>query len=168
MSVQPASATALGERVLGLILDARSREDFAADRLQARIGLPVEVAEPGRDYGSQGALAGGWDYALRTMPPLPGEPVDRLLFQLQPQPAPARPAFSEVDMTPVCIPFATWRDRLAGAGFAERRLRERHGMRDYWVFTRGDIGATVYVGEAHGGDAQATACVSMIVLQAYA
>ena len=165
MPVQSASASTLGERVLGLILDARSREDLAADRLEARTGLPMEVAEPGRDYGSQGALAAGWDYALRSMPPQPGAPVDRLLFQLQPSPAGTGPG--EVDMTPVCIPFATWRDRLAGAGFAERRLRERHGMRDYWVFTRGDIGATVYVGEARDG-MQAPPCVSMIVLQAYA
>jgi hypothetical protein len=156
------SAQEVGKRVLALIENVRSKQDISPEVIEKHTGLPIQVnPEDGNDYGVSGKLTEQWYYGLRSMSGTPGEKPNRLLFQFNDQ------THSDADMSPVCIAFEDYSQALTAAGFTPKRLRNRLDTEDYWDFSRGDIGVTVYLrGKANPKDTQA--CVSMLIINAYA
>ncbi|WP_147455539.1 hypothetical protein [Solilutibacter pythonis] len=155
-------AKALGKRVLALIESARGIDDLAPENVEKRTGLRMRLS-PGNanEYGVTGKLSDVWYYGLRSMSSVPGQKPNRLLFEFNDQ------THAGADMTPVCVSFDEYHQALVAAGFSATRLRNRVDTRDYWEFTRGDVGVTVYPrGKRAPGDAQT--CVSMLIINAYA
>lgn len=156
---EPAGLTAqdLSERVLKLIQSVQGIGDLAPDKLRETTGLPI-VVHSANDYGANGPVAGVWYYGLRSMSPDAASVPNRVLFQLSDQ------SDSDADMSPVCVPIETYEKTLVSAGFSSKKLRNRHDTQDYWEFTRGKVGATVYVrGKSNPADAQT--CVSMVIVE---
>lgn len=156
---EPSGFTAqdLCERVLALIQNVRGIGDLAPEKLREATGLPI-VVHSANDYGANGPVAGVWYYGLRSMSPDAAGTPNRVLFQLNDQ------SDSNADMSPVCVPFEIYEKTLVSAGFASKKLRNRHNTQDYWQFTRDNVGATVYVrGKSDPSDAQA--CVSMVIVE---
>ncbi len=156
---EPAGLTAqdLSERVLALIQNVRGIGDLAPDKLREATGLPI-VVHSANDYGANGPVAGVWYYGLRSMSPQASDKPNRVLFQLSDQ------SDSDADMSPVCVPIETYEKALTSAGFSSKKLRNRHDTQDYWEFSRGNVGATVYVrGKRDPSDAQT--CVSMVIIE---
>lgn len=153
------TAQALSERVLALIQTVRGIGDLSPENLRDATGLPIAVnPADGNDYGANGPLTGVWYYGLRSMSPDASDRPNRVLFQLSDQ------TDSGADMSPVCVPIATYQQTLVSAGFSSKKLRNRLDTQDYWEFTRDGVGATVYVrGKSAPADAQT--CVSMVILE---
>lgn len=156
------SAQQLGDRVLTLIQSVRNAHDLSPQNIEKQTGLKIEVnPDNSSDYGIAGKLTEQWYYGLRSMSTAPGEAPNRVLFELNDQ------THADADMSPVCVSFEHYNQTLTAAGFASRRLRNRVGTQDYWDFTRGDVGVTVYVrGKTRPQDEQV--CVSMLIINAYA
>lgn len=155
------TAQSLSERLIGFILAIEGMQDLTADGLRRGTGLPVQVnpADP-NDYGINGRLTDTWYYGLRSMSPDAAERPNRVLFELSDQ------SGSDADMGPVCVPIEQFQQPLTAAGFSARKLRNRLDTQDYWEFTRGKVGVTVYVrGKRDPADAQT--CVSMAIVEAY-
>jgi len=154
-------AQELSRRVLALIESIRDIRDISPEKIQNITGLKVEVnPQDGNDYGATGKLTDTWYYGLRSMSPDASDKPNRLLFQLNDQ------TQTDADMSPVCVPIEDYSRTLTAAGFASRKMRNRLDTQDYWEFTRGDVGATVYVrGKSDPQDAQT--CVSMVIIETY-
>lgn len=163
-TIEPASAALnaqeIGKRVLALIENIRNRQDISPELIEKHTGLPVRINPDDRnDYGVSGKLTDEWYYGLRSMSAEPGQAPNRLLFQFNDQ------THADADMSPVCVAFEDYDRALTSAGFTGRRLRNRLDTQDYWDFSRGDIGVTVYVRGKHDPkDAQT--CVSMVIINA--
>lgn len=158
----PLNAQEVGKRVLTLIENVRSTRDISPEIIEKHIGTKVHVnPDDDNDYGVSGKLTEQWYYGLRSMSAEPGQKPNRLLFQFNDQ------THADADMTPVCIAFEDYNQALTAAGFTAKRLRNRLDTQDYWDFSRGDIGVTVYLrGKTDPKDTQA--CVSMLIINAYA
>lgn len=156
------SAQDVGKRVLALIEHVRNRQDISPETIERHTGLKVSVNPDDRnDYGVTGKLTDQWYYGLRSMSAEPGETPNRLMFQFNDQ------THADADMSPVCVPFEDYNQALTSAGFTAKRQRNRLNTEDYWDFSRGDIGVSVYVrGKSDPKDAQT--CVSMLIINAYA
>ena len=155
------SAQDIGKRVLALIEHIRNSQDISPDIIEQHTGLQVRVNPADHDdYGVSGKLTDTWYYGLRSMSAEPGHKPNRLLFQFNDQ------THADADMSPICVAFEVYNQALTAAGFTGKRMRNRLGTEDYWDFSRGDVGVTVYVrGTQDPKDAQA--CVSMVIINAY-
>lgn len=155
------NAQEVGKRVLALIENVRSTRDISPEIIEKHIGMKVHVnPDDDNDYGVSGKLTEQWYYGLRSMSAEPGQKPNRLLFQFNDQ------THADADMSPVCIAFEDYSQALTAAGFTSKRLRNRLDTQDYWDFSRGDIGVTVYLrGKTDPKDTQA--CVSMLIINAY-
>ena len=156
------SAQEIAKRVLALIENVRSAQDISPEIIEKHIGIKVHVnPDDSNDYGVSGKLTEQWYYGVRSMSVEPGQKPNRLLFQFNDQ------THADADMSPVCIAFEDYNQALIAAGFTSKRLRNRLDTRDYWDFSRGDISVTIYLrGKTDPKDAQA--CVSMLIINAYA
>jgi hypothetical protein len=151
----------LSKRVLALIEGIRDIRDISPESIEKLTGLKIEVnPKDSNDYGTTGKLTDTWYYGLRSMSPDASDKPNRLLFELNDQ------TDTDADMSPVCVPIEDYSQALTAAGFASRKMRNRLDTQDYWEFTRGDVGATVYVrGKSDPHDAQT--CVSMVIIETY-
>lgn len=149
----------LSKRVIALIEGIRSVRDISPESIEKITGLKVEINPlDSNDYGTTGKLTDTWYYGLRSMSPDASDKPNRLLFQLNDQ------TDADADMSPVCVPIEDYSQALTAAGFASRKMRNRLNTQDYWEFTRGNVGATVYVrGKSDSHDAQT--CVSMVIIE---
>lgn len=156
------SAQDLGKRVLALIESLRDTRGLAPENIEKVTGMPIRVnPEDPNDYGVSGKLTDAWYYGLRSMSTAPGSKPNRLLFQFNDQ------SNANADMSEVCVNFAEYDQALTAAGFSSQRMRNRLNTQDYWDYTRGDVGVTVYVrGKRTPDDAQT--CVSMLIINTYA
>jgi len=152
-------AKELSKRVLALIAGIRDIRDITPESIAKMTGLKIETnPQDGNDYGISGKLTETWYYGLRSMSPDASDKPNRVLFQLNDQ------TDTDADMSPVCVPIEDYSQTLTAAGFASRKMRNRLNTQDYWEFTRGNVGATVYVrGKSDPQDAQT--CVSMVIIE---
>ena len=156
------SAQDLSKRVLAMIESIRNAGDLSPEAIERHTGLKVSInPDDSNDYGVTGKLTDEWYYALRSMSAEPGKAPNRLMFQFNDQ------THAGADMSPVCVPFEDYHQALTAAGFTARRQRNRLNTEDYWDFSRGDVGVSVYLrGKSSPKDTQA--CVSMLIVNAYA
>lgn len=152
-------AKELSKRVLALIAGIRDIRDITPESIAKMTGLKIETnPQDSNDYGISGKLTDTWYYGLRSMSPDASDKPNRVLFQLNDQ------TDTDADMSPVCVPIEDYSRTLTAAGFASRKMRNRLNTQDYWEFTRGNVGATVYVrGKSDPQDAQT--CVSMVIIE---
>lgn len=155
------TAQDISKRVLALIEGIRDIHDISPAKIENITGLKIEVnPENSNDYGTSGKLTDTWYYGLRAMSPDASDKPNRVLFQLNDQ------THADADMGPVCMPIEDYSEALTAAGFASRKMRNRLNTQDYWEFTRGGVGATVYLrGKSDSKDTQT--CVSMVVIETY-
>ncbi len=154
-------AKELSKRVLALIVGIRDIRDITPESIAKMTGLKIETnPQDSNDYGISGKLTDTWYYGLRSMSPDASDKPNRVLFQLNDQ------TDTDADMSPVCVPIEDYSQALTAAGFVSRKMRNRLDTQDYWEFTRGNVGATVYVrGKSDPRDAQT--CVSMVIIETY-
>jgi hypothetical protein len=156
------SAQDISKRVLAMIESIRNVGDLSPEAIEKHTGLKVSINPDDRnDYGVTGKLTDEWYYGLRSMSAEPGKTPNRLIFQFNDQ------THADADMSPVCVPFEDYDQALTAAGFTAKRQRNRLNTEDYWDFSRGDIGVSVYL-RGKSGPKDTQTCVSMLIINAYA
>lgn len=155
------SAKDIGQRVLTLVENVRSRADIAPTRIEALTGLKVESnPDDAHEYGFSGRLTDAWAYNLVSLPDAAGGKPSRIMFSFDDA------TRGNADMAPIAaLDFDDYAATLRGAGYAARPARDKHERILYWDFSRDDVSVQIYVrGE---NDAKAAhACVSKLIINA--
>jgi hypothetical protein len=155
-----ASPHELGDKLLALIDNIRSRDDLAAEHIERVTGLKLDPeADTVYLYGTGGEVADGWRYRLGAM----AGDEDRasgLLFSFD------HPEGEGADRAPVCDPdFESYRNALQQKGFDSRQIAGSRGGTRFWEFSR--EGVTVRIRTIGESDARPDhACVSTISILA--
>jgi|GEM_PF-777695 len=153
------AAEEASRRMLDLLGNIKTAEDFSAKNLEAAMGLKVYLDDKNpRKYGVGAKITDTWFFNISVILNKEDSKRGRLIFSFDDQ------THSDADMTPVCqVDFDAYSKRLTELGFQSEPYYGEHNRLVFWNFSRENIHLQI----SFHGESMAKVkhnCVSMLVV----
>lgn len=153
------AAEEASRRMLDLLGNIKTAEDFSTKNLEAAMGLKVYFDDKNpRKYGVGAKITDTWFFNLSVILNKEDSKRGRLIFSFDDQ------THSDADMTPVCqVDFDAYSKRLTELGFQSEPYYGEHNRLVFWNFSRENIHLQI----SFQGESMAKVkhnCVSMLVV----
>ncbi|MFZ6872435.1 hypothetical protein ACO0LF_10245 [Undibacterium sp. Di27W] len=153
------TAEEASKRMLDLIGNIKTAEDFSAEKLGKAMGLKVYLDDENpRKYGVGAKITDDWFFNISVILSKEDSKLGRLIFSFDDQ------THNYADMTPVCqVDLDAYKKRLAELGFQSEAYYGEHNRLIYWNFSRDNIDLQIsFNGESM--EKVKHSCVSILVV----
>ncbi|MFZ6743054.1 hypothetical protein ACO0LC_07525 [Undibacterium sp. JH2W] len=129
------TAEEASRRMLDLIGNIKTAEDFSAKKLEIAMGLKVYFDDKNlRKYGVGAKITDTWFFNISVILSKEDSKRGRLIFSFDDQ------THNYADMTPVCqVDLDAYKKRLTELGFQSEAYYGEHNRLIYWNFSRDNI-----------------------------